>query len=344
MSVLQFTQQSHIKRSVQSYQRIIQESIKLPLQSQGRESPNASSPDALVAFYKDMEQKEIVERKLSKRKSNSIWSRKSVKRSTAPAANPPAQKHHLPSEEQDERRRGEEEREMEGLEEQKDTIPRALDAPRSIIPDTAKDLPDWYNKEAWSSPLPTFKLKYNLHNPVGPRWYKNHHLIPPAHIRPATRPPSVFSPSFPPMASSTLQDRSEDSTRLQGPSRTPSNSPLPTPNSSQTRVEDSGGRPRSRKSSQTAHDNVDLLDVTDPWGTNWHHHSPYDIGLSNGPISVDVQDVSMFIDKTFQSHLFWIGVTNSCKAFQYNRCAESKENRYSIAIVSVYFCCSSPQP
>ena len=253
-----------------------------------------------------MEQKEIVERKLSKRKSNSIWSRKSVKRSTALAA-PPAQKHQpqldLPSEEKDERTRGEEEREMEKLEEQKDTVPRALDAPRSIIPDTAKDLPDWYNKEAWSSPLPAFKLKYNLHNPVGPRWYKNHHLIPPSHIRPATRPPSVFSPTFPPMASSTLQDRSEDSTRLPGPSRTPSNSPLPTPNSSQTRVEDSGARPRSRKSSQTAHDNVDLLDVTDPWGTNWHHHSPYDIGLSNGSISVD-QNVSEFIAKTLLPNSF----------------------------------------
>jgi hypothetical protein len=255
-----------------------------------------------------MEQKEIVERKLSKRKSNSIWSRtgKSVKRSTAPTA--PAQKHwsqlSLPSGAQDERRRGEEEKEMERLEEQKDTVPQALNSPRSIIPDTAKDLPAWYNKEAWSSPLPTFKLKYNLHNPVGPRWYKNHHLIPPSHVRPATRPPSVFSPSFPPMASSTLQDRSEDSTRMPGPSRTPSNSPLPTPNSSQTRVEESGAKPRSRKTSQTAHDNVDLLDVTDPWGTNWHHHSPYDIGLSNGPISVDVQDVSTFIANTLLAKPF----------------------------------------
>ncbi|KAF8224241.1 hypothetical protein L208DRAFT_495016 [Tricholoma matsutake] len=259
-------------------------------ESQGRESPNA--PDALVAFYKDMEQKEIVQRKLSKRKSNSIWSRKSVKRSTAPAASPtqkPQSQINLLSEAEDERKRGDEEREMERLEEQKDTVPQALNSPRSIIPDTAKDLPAWYNKET-SSSLPGFKQKYNIHNPVGPRWYKNHHLIPPSLVKPATRPPSVFSPSFPPMASSTLQDRPEDLTRLPGPSRTPSNSPLPTPNSSQTRVEDAGIKPRSRKTSQTAHDNVDLLDVTDPWGTNWHHHSPYDIGLSNGPISVDAQD------------------------------------------------------
>jgi hypothetical protein len=258
-----------------------------------------------------MEQKEIVERKLSKRKSNSIWSRKSVKRSTAPAAPHAQSQLNLPSEARDETRRGEEEREMEGLEEQKDTVHQALNSPRSIIPDTAKDLPAWYNKE---TPLPAFKLKYNLHNPVGPRWYKNHHLIPPSHIKPATRPPSVFSPSFPPMASSTLQDRSEDSTRMPGPSRTPSNSPLPTPNSSQTRVEDSGTKPRSRKTSQTAHDNVDLLDVTDPWGTNWHHHSPYDIGLSNGPISVEVQDVSTFIAKTLLAKLFTLD--RHCKLVQ----------------------------
>jgi hypothetical protein len=183
---------------------------------------------------------------------------------------------------------------MERLEEQRDTVPQTLNSSRSIIPDSAKDLPAWYNKET-SSPLLAFKLKYNIHSPVGPRWYQNHHLIPPSHVRPATRPPSVFSPSFPPMASSTSQDRSEDATRMPGPSRTPSNSPLPTPNSSQTRVEDSGAKPRSRKTSQTAHDNVDLLDVTDPWGTNWHHQSPYDIGLSNGPISVDVQDVSTLL-------------------------------------------------
>jgi hypothetical protein len=239
-----------------------------------------------------------MERKLSKRRSNSIWSRKSVKRSTAPAAAP--QKHQsqpdLLSEAQDQQRRGEEEREMERLEEQKDTVPQALNSPRSIIPDSARDLPAWYNKETWSSSLPAFRLKYNVHNPVGPRWYQNHHLIPPSHVKPASRPPSVFSPSFPPMASSTSQDRSEDATRMPGPSRTPSNSPLPTPNSSQTRVEDSGAIPRSRKTSQTAHDNVDLLDVTDPWGTNWHHQSPYDIGLSNGQISVDVQGVSTFIE------------------------------------------------
>ncbi|KAF8898948.1 hypothetical protein BD779DRAFT_1464993 [Infundibulicybe gibba] len=250
-----------------------------------------------------MERKEVLERKLSKRKSNggtSIWSRKSLKRSpTGPPVPPPSAKPRtqkapsldtvLPTEKF---LRDEEEREMERLEEQKekpDWVPQ-MNSPRSIIPDSLRDVPAWYNKDTWTAPSHlSHKMRYNIHNPVGPRWYRNHHLIPPSQTRPAARPPSVFSPSFPPMASASTQDRSEDSTRLAGPSRTPSGSPLPTPDSSQTRVGD-GGKPRSRKTSQTAHDTVDLLDVTDPWGTNWHHQSPYDVGLGNGPVSLDVQD------------------------------------------------------
>ncbi|KAI0080342.1 hypothetical protein K474DRAFT_1638045, partial [Panus rudis PR-1116 ss-1] len=72
-----------------------------------------------------------------------------------------------------------------------------------------------------------------------------------------------------------------------GPSRTPSGSPLPTPSSSQTRIHDV--RIRTRKISQTAHDTVDLLDITDPWGTNWHHHSPYDVGQNHDKASPDAE-------------------------------------------------------
>jgi hypothetical protein len=246
-----------------------------------------------------MEEKEIIERKLSKRKSNSgtsIWSRKSVKRSaTAPPVPPLAQKsppNQYPSG-NEKRRKQAEDREAVRQEdrEKPDGVP-PMNSPRSIIPETMRDLPSWYSKDTWASVHhPSVKVRYNLHNPVGPRWYKNHHLIPASQVRLTARPPSVFSPSFPPITSSTGHERSEDATKIAGPSRTPSNSPLPTPNSSQTRVAD-GNKPRSRKTSETAHDNVDLLDVTDPWGTNWHHHSPYDIGLGNEPVSVDVQDVS----------------------------------------------------
>ncbi|KAE9400536.1 hypothetical protein BT96DRAFT_748396, partial [Gymnopus androsaceus JB14] len=35
-----------------------------------------------------------------------------------------------------------------------------------------------------------------------------------------------------------------------------------------------------------------MLDVSDPWGTNWHHESPYDIGLgssSSSPVAADAE-------------------------------------------------------
>ncbi len=160
----------------------------------------------------------------------------------------------------------------------------------SLVPDPLAELPAWYNKDSWSNGSMSHKVRFPIHNPVGPRWYRNYHLIPPSHRQRSARPPSVFSPSFPPMAFSSTQQEQIDEYRA-GPSRTPSGSPLPTPNSSQTKVEETAGK-RSRKTSQTAHDNVDMLDVSDPWGTNWHHQSPYDIGLGNGPVSVDIHEVS----------------------------------------------------
>ncbi len=156
----------------------------------------------------------------------------------------------------------------------------------SIVPE-----PMQVSYDAWASvPLPAPKHFYPLHNPVGPRFYRNIHLIPPSQIRPGARPPSVFSPSFPPISTQTSQLSQEHADS--GPSRTPSHSTLPTPSSSQTAVGD-GPKGRSRKTSQTTPDNVDLMDVTDPWGTNWHHTSPYDIGMPAGSASAD-HDVRQF--------------------------------------------------
>ncbi|KAJ6621111.1 hypothetical protein B0H10DRAFT_2215379 [Mycena sp. CBHHK59/15] len=254
-------------------------------ESQGHSAPKAASPDDLKAFYQDMERKEIVERKLSKRKSNSLWSRKSVKRTSTSqqavhALQTPAPSTTSPSTSSLHRDRptsvG------DGDAESSDLVP-PMPHSRSIIPDLLKELPAWYRDELH------FSVRYNMHNPVGPRWYKNHHLIPPSHSRPATHPPSIFSPSFPAMNSSgVLQDRSEDVTRMPGLSRSSSNEPLQSPNSSQTRMDNVANLPRSRKTSQTAHDDVDLLDGSDPWGTAWHHESPYDVGLSsNSPVSIE---------------------------------------------------------
>lgn len=245
----------------------------------GPESPIETSPEDLRAFYEDMERREILERKLSKRKSNSgasVWSRKSVQHSTT---SPPVQP--TPTEPQryasrvDLQEMGAEVgvAQIEERQDRDDSGPH-LTTSRSVIVD-ARENAAWRENDAWAAvPLPTFTVKFNLHNPLGPRWYRNHHLIPPSHKRPSMRPPTFFSPSFPPMHTSSMPEHTDDT---QGLSRTPSNSPLPTPTSSQTRVMD-GGKPRSRKTSQTAPDTVDLLDLTDPWGTNWHHQSPYDIG------------------------------------------------------------------
>jgi hypothetical protein len=152
---------------------------------------------------------------------------------------------------------------------------------RSIIPESLKELPSWYQTEGELAAATTrqFRGRYPIHNPVGPRFYRNVHLLPP------NRPASVFSPSFPPM--------STDPVSTTTPSRTPSGTPLPTPSSSETRIPDPSGKGRTRKISNAAPDTVDLLDASDPHGTNWHHESPYDgLGLNGdrNPTPTDVPD------------------------------------------------------
>lgn len=227
-----------------------------------------------------------MERKLSKGKSNpgsSIWSRTLKRSPTAPSAqsSSPLELTRNPSS-GEKGARGEQQQQMSRGEQ----YPRLKSS-----------------ASATAVPLPTFKVKYHLHNPLGPRWYKNHHLIPPSQMRPSLRPPTFFSTSFPPISTSSMPERSEDAA---GTSGTPSHSPLPTPDSSQTRVGDSG-KPRSRKTSQTTPDNVDLLDVTDPWGTNWHHQSPYDVFGQTTSFSLDPQDVRdrlLLFQTTFETNFF----------------------------------------
>lgn len=56
--------------------------------------------------------------------------------------------------------------------------------------------PHWQRRESVYRPsaLTPDVRKYELHNPTGPRWYINHHLLPP---KTGVRPPSLFSPNFP---------------------------------------------------------------------------------------------------------------------------------------------------
>ncbi|KAI9509516.1 hypothetical protein F5148DRAFT_1186936 [Russula earlei] len=155
---------------------------------------------------------------------------------------------------------------------------------RSIIPESLRELPSWYHTESELAAATNrqFRGRYPIHNPVGPHFYRNVHLLPP------NRPSSVFSPSFPPMSTEPAQSTS--------PSRTPSSTPLPTPSSSQTRIPDPSGKGRTRKLSNTTPDNVDLLDASDPHGTNWHHQSPYDgLGLNGDRnlVSPDTPDARL---------------------------------------------------
>ncbi|KAG8219647.1 hypothetical protein J3R82DRAFT_602 [Butyriboletus roseoflavus] len=253
-----------------------------------------------------MDEKALVSRRLSRKDSKnnsarSLWHRKSTKKSTeSPTATATqvkhisslASTHSLPAMDPND--------DNDGPHSSQENVTSPL-LSRSIIPDPLGELPAWFKKESEmaAANISTFRIKYPLHNPNGPRRYRNHHLLPPPSFN---RPPSLFSPSFPPMAASvhTIQDRSEDSTRLPGPSRTPSNTPLPTPSSSQVGIPDPSVKPRSRKTSQ---DNVDLMDVSDPWGTHWHHQSPYDAGSSVSPVAVDSPEVnhhSRVLHLTFQ--------------------------------------------
>ena len=237
-----------------------------------------------------MQRQESTERRLTKRNSDgntTVWTRRSFKRSaTAPSFPVPGPS--LPQQQPPPQQPPppfplpldiypptDATRYAQGAEMEKPAEQKEKHDGISIIPDN--NLPAWYNKDIWASvPPPIYKAVYRIHNPVGPRWYKNYHLIPPSRLRPAARPPSFFSPSFPHMGTISLPDHSS---RLAIPSRTPSGTPLPTPSSSQTRVADATHKPRSRKPSLTTPDGLEM-DIADPWGTTWHHSSPYDFSIS----------------------------------------------------------------
>lgn len=231
-----------------------------------------------------MEQQEALDRQVLRKQSKSLWSRKSTKKQPAPTTNAILGKlaSAMDSDPMLEKKWDEKSDETR---EKGDQV-SVLTGSRSIIPDPLGELPAWYSKESEliTGQTISFRLRYPIHCPQGPRYYKNQHLIPTSILRPINRAPSLFSPQFPPMSAS-LHD-TEDSLNVEL-SRSPSGSPLPTPDSSQADV---AGKSRSRKTSQTTPDTVDLLDVTDPWGTHYHHPSPYDPGLGNSPVNISPVD------------------------------------------------------
>lgn len=102
--------------------------------------------------------------------------------------------------------------------------------------------PAWATKSGeWSVIAMPEHPRYEIHEPVGPTWYINHHLRPPptAHAR-TSFPPTPFGHS--------QTHSSGSSTAVSKPTR-----------------------PRQYN------DIVDSLDVSDPHGTRWHHASPYEL-------------------------------------------------------------------
>lgn len=244
-------------------------------------------------------------------RGSSLFGRKVVRRNTAdgPPAREDARVPHPPQEPRVDKGKG------------RETAPPAEDdgAPGlqwstsshsiSLIPERMQEVPGWYQRETERASLSVIQLRrrYPLHNPFGPRWYKNQHLIPP-HRRTGSRPSSVFSPSFPPISfanGAARGDHPSHTVSMPGPSRSPLASPAGTPNSSQVRVNEAGlpgGRTR-KVSHGEPHDQIDLMDISDPWGKQWHHQSPYDVGMNSSdrqrsPVGQDSGDVSADLCQT----------------------------------------------
>ncbi|GJE99655.1 hypothetical protein PsYK624_159260 [Phanerochaete sordida] len=226
----------------------------------------------------------------SQRDSKGTLSRKLSKRKEQPAQTPPPEEVHGGAAAHDTDSKGKQRAHSSATPEPELQYqpPTPVVPVRSIVPDTLASLPSWYSLEVeWAAAsAPLLRKKYHIHNPVGPRYYKNHHLFPPSLEK---RPPSVFSPSFPPMPPSS--DRLPDTAMVSAPSRSPSGSPQPTPSSSQVKIHDVRGR--TRKISQTAQENAETLN-TDPWGSNLHDRSPYDVGKSKDLASPDSPESPTF--------------------------------------------------
>ena len=124
-------------------------------------------------------------------------------------------------------------------------------------PSSLVSTPSFTRKQGeWNSAAPAYyESFYELHNPTGPRFYFNHHLA----KKGVTRLP-LMSPGF-----HTTSTTGSEKSNLSSP-------PIKTPDVSTLNLTQ-----RTRKISTS--DNVDLLDITDPWGQNFHHDSRYDVGI-----------------------------------------------------------------
>jgi hypothetical protein len=200
---------------------------------QGRD--RAVSPHELQQFYRQQEAQDL-QRRTTRR---SVFSRKSfggrsVKSSSTGPASPTQEKfqHSSPNEK-----------------------------PVPTPGEERDNLPFLKRKHGeWSRTAPfLYKTHYEIYNPVGPRWYMNHHLRRKGIARITPPPPTAFA------TQSTPNELTPSP--LTTPTITPQASAISLPQ-------------RRRKISLTSPQvNIDMLDGTDPWGQNYHHDSPYDVGL-----------------------------------------------------------------
>lgn len=156
------------------------------------------------------------------------------------------------------------------------------------------------------APPSSYRSFYKIHNPVGPRYYRNQHLRPsfnnPA-LSAALRPASAFSSAFPPLSalppgSPPLHGLGFGHTQLNPRNYSPqpsssnirfssSESVLPTPDSTQPPYLGQSGEIQRKNNAivngpvvngAAGSDPVDQLDGSDPYGQKFHHDSPYDLG------------------------------------------------------------------
>ena len=273
----------------------------LDFQSQGDHVP--TSPKDLQEYYEVMEKREL-ERRQSRGKLRR-WSRKGNTKSGAPEDVRTSQ--NMAQEKGIEKGI---DNEWELLEQQTRSVARKTPSddqreaddegqssvshmPSLIPPRWSYHPPD--RTHAIITPPTSYRMSYQIHNPVGPRYYRNHHLhlLNLSAATAAQYPPSAFSSAFPPLAAlptgSPVHGLGLGHTHLHPHNQQPqfptpetscssSESVLPTPDSSSGQGHDF---PRQRKTSASGTavaDPVDLMDGSDPWGQKFHHDSPYDLG------------------------------------------------------------------
>lgn len=222
-------------------------------------------------------------------------------------------------------------------------------------------------------PPNTYRSYYKLHNPVGPRFYRNHHLRPlnNSAISAALRPSSAFSSAFPPLSALPPASPPPRGLGLGHSHLHPHNNPpqfpspdtsfsssesvLPTPDTSESAFVGQGSEaPRKNNvivNGTVVSDPVDQLDGSNPYGQKFHHDSPYDLGKKgkgneqgsrNGSSralgSTSAADVRGIITPSYILLLTFAAKTSPVS----DEHADTSQNHYAITAFAVHICSQRP--